>query len=62
VKADQQGGFLYTGDNMSVNVNYCGVILLLRQLVEAGNCTVNEANRIAARIAKQTGAEIILSV
>ena len=47
---------------MSANVNYCGVILLLRQLVEAGNCTVNEANRIAARIAKQTGADIILSI
>ena len=47
---------------MSVNARYCSAVLLLRQLVEAGNCTVNEANRIAARIAKQTGAEIILSV
>ena len=53
---------MHIGDNMSVNVNYCGVILLLRQLVEAGHCSMNEADRIATRIAKQTGADIILSV
>ena len=47
---------------MNVNVNYCGVILLLRKLVESGHCTKKEANRIAARIAKQTGAAIILSI
>ena len=40
---------------MNANVNYCGVIILLRKLVGSGHCTKKEANRIAARIAKQTG-------
>lgn len=47
---------------MSANVNYCGVIILLRKLVGSGHCTKKEANRIAARIAKQTGVDIILSI
>lgn len=47
---------------MNANVNYCGIVLLLRQLVQSGCCTKKEANRIAARIAIQTGADIILSI
>ena len=47
---------------MNANVNFCGVIILLRKLVELGHCTKKEAGRIAARIAKQTGADIILSI
>ena len=47
---------------MNANVNYCGVIILLRQLVVAGHCTKKEANSIAARIAKKTGADLILSI
>ena len=47
---------------MSVNANYCGAILLLRQLVEAGHCTEKEAIRIAVRIARQTGAGINLPI
>lgn len=47
---------------MNANVNFCGVIIMLRKLVAAGHCTKKEANRIAVRIAKQTGADIILSV
>ena len=47
---------------MYVNVDYCGVIQLLRQLVERGHCTKAEATRIAARIAVKTGAEVILSI
>ena len=27
---------------MNANVNYCGVIILLRQLVAAGHCTKKE--------------------
>ena len=57
----RQGGFEKV-KHMNVNVNYCGVILLLRKLVESGHCTKKEAGRIAARIAKQTGADIILSI
>ena len=47
---------------MSTNVDYCGVIFLLKQLVDAGYCTTKEANRIASRIGEQTGAGIILSL
>lgn len=47
---------------MNVNVNYYGVVQLLRQLVEGGHCTKTEATRIAARIAVKTGAEVILSI
>ena len=41
---------------MSKIADYCGVVLLLRQLVEAGHCTSKEAARIAARIARQSRA------
>ena len=47
---------------MNANVNYCSVIILLRQLAAAGYCTKKEANRIAARIARKTGADLILSI
>ena len=47
---------------MSVNANYCGAILLLRQLVETGHCTEKEATRIAALIARQTGVNIKLPI
>ena len=47
---------------MSTNVDFCGVIFLLKQLVEAGYCTMKEANRIASRIGEQTGADMILSL
>ena len=47
---------------MNANIDYCGVIQLLRQLVEREHCTKAEATRIAARIAVKTGAEIILSI
>lgn len=47
---------------MNANVDFCGVVFLLRQLVEKGYCTLKEANGIAARIAQQTGAEAVLSL
>ena len=31
----------------SVNVDYCGVVILLRQLVQTGKCTEREARKIA---------------
>ena len=58
----QQGGFFIKENKMNVNVNYCGVVILLHKLVASGYCTKKEAGRIAARIAKQTGADIILSI
>ena len=59
---DAAGRLFIWENKMNANINYCGVILLLRKLVESGHCTKKEANRIAARIAKQTGADIILSI
>ena len=47
---------------MSVNANYCGAVILLRQLVEAGHCTKKEATKIAALIARQTGVNIELPI
>ena len=61
IKMDTTGR-LFKENSMNANVNYCGVIILLRQLVTAGHCTKKEANRIAARIAKKTGADMILSI
>ena len=61
IKMDAAGR-LFKEKLMNANVNYCSVIILLRQLVAAGHCTKKEANRIAARIAKKTGADLILSI
>jgi len=44
----------------NVNLNYCGIINLLRQLVQRGVCTEKEAKKIAARIAAQNHVDIIL--
>lgn len=45
---------------MNANVDYCGILNLLRQLVDKGACTYTEATDIAAEIARQTGADIII--
>lgn len=47
---------------MSTNANYYSTVLLLRQLVKEGCCTKNEATRIAALIARQTGVDIKLPI
>ena len=47
---------------MSVIANYCGTVILLRQLVKEGYCTNKEATRIAALIARQTGVNIKLPI
>ena len=47
---------------MSVNANYCSTVILLRQLVKVGYCTEDEATRIAALIARQTGVNIKLPI
>ena len=47
---------------MNPNVDFCGVIQLLRQLVKRGHCTANEATKIAARIAIYNKVDIIISV
>ena len=47
---------------MSVYANYCSTVILLRQLVKVGYCTEDEATRIAALIARQTGVSIQLPI
>ncbi len=47
---------------MSVNVNYCSTVIMLRQLVEGGYCTKDEATRIAALIARRTGVNIQIPI
>ena len=41
---------------MDQNVNYYGIILLLRQLRESGSFSEKELRRVAARIAADSGA------
>ena len=46
----------------NANVDYCGIIVLLRKLVAEDICTAKEAQKIAARIAVQSGVSIIVSL
>lgn len=46
----------------SKEIDYCGIIILLRQLVQAGKCSRTEAENIAHRIAEQTGVMLIFSL
>ena len=48
--------------NHDANIDYCGVVCLLRQMVLNQLCTKSEAEKIAARIAVRYGADIILSL
>lgn len=41
------------------NLDYCGVVILLRQLVRIGKCSEGGTAKIAARIAVEIGADII---
>ena len=44
----------------NADIDYCGIVQLLRHLVVNGICTRREAKKIAARIAAQMGANIFL--
>ena len=44
----------------NVDIDYCGIVNLLRQLVAEEICTEGEAKKIAARIAAQLHTTIIL--
>ena len=51
------GGFC---SHMNTNVNYIGILNLLRQLVEKGVITKAESRKIAQHIAIKTGANIVI--
>ena len=57
-----QGKILKRGADMDQNVNYYGIILLLRQLRESGSFSEKELRRVAARIAADSGADIMISL
>ena len=44
----------------NVNIDYCGIITLLKNLVQSGKCTEKEAQKIASYLSVQDGVEIIL--
>ena len=44
------------------NIDLCGILNLLRQLIKDGTCSKQEAQKIAVRIAAQTGADLIFSL
>ena len=46
---------------MNQNINYIGLIILLRHLQSAGLVSQREARKIAARLRAETGAEVIFS-
>ena len=47
---------------MNTRIDYCGVIVLLRGLIDQGILTRNEAEKVAHRIASQTRAGLIISL
>lgn len=47
---------------MNLTVEYCGILCLLRRLIDADAFTYPEAKRIAARIARQSGIEPLISL
>lgn len=44
----------------NANIDYCGIITLLKNLVQIGKCTEKEAQKIASYLSVQDGVEIIL--
>lgn len=45
---------------MNANVNYIGILNMLRYLVEKGVITKTESKKIAGHIALKTGANIVV--
>lgn len=44
---------------MDPNINYYGIVILLRKLRERGSFTEKELKKIAARIAADNGVEVM---
>lgn len=47
---------------MNSDVDYCGILNLLHQLVAVGVCTKGEAKRISKIIAREIGANMCFDV
>lgn len=50
------------GMRMNKNINYLGMINLLRSLQAAGLMSQREVQKIAARLKTETGADVIFSL
>lgn len=70
ISEDMEGGrslpigsglHLKRGLVMNQNINYIGMVNLLRHLQNAGLVSRKEARRIAARLRAETGADVIYS-
>ena len=47
---------------MNTRIDYCGVITLLRTLLSSGAFSRQEIERIARRVAAESGADLIISL
>ena len=47
---------------MNPNINYYGIVILLSQLRESGSFSEKELRRVAARIAADSGVDIMISL
>lgn len=45
---------------MNPDINYYGIVILLRKLQECGEFTEKELRKIAARIAADNGVEVVI--
>lgn len=45
----------------NANIDFCGIVNLLRYLVSCGHCTEEDAQKVSERVAKKLGADIILN-
>ena len=47
---------------MNQDINFYGIVILLRKLRENGSFTLKELEKIAARIAADNGVEVMISL
>ena len=54
--------FCKRSEHMNTRIDYCGVILLLRNLLSSGAFSRQEIEKIARRVAAESGADLIISL
>ena len=47
---------------MNTRIDYCGMIVLLRTLLSSGTFSRQEIEKIARRVAAESGADLIISL
>lgn len=56
----ERGVYMKGRRKMNANINYIGILNMLRYLVEKGALTKAESKKISEHIAKKTGANIVV--